>query len=341
MIFKQFFDPESSTFTYLLANRKGGEALIIDSVDDRIDEYLQFLGDNELKLVCTFDTHVHADHITGMDTLQSLTTCLTFIGSKNNTSVASRKLSHGDTVSIEGIELQVLATPGHTDDSYCFYMPGMVFTGDTLFIRGNGRTDFQNGDTASLYDSITKTLFGLPDNTIVYPGHDYKGETFSTIGHEKRENPRVAGKTKEDFIEIMDNLDLPNPKQMDIAVPINQRKGVKLQDEISKDHSLLPEEVHKNLKDYFLIDLRSEDEISKIGKIDNAIAIPFSNIEKDLKKSNSELVKALKGNKKVVYYCAFGERSALAIKLTLKENYSNIAHMKSGINGWNEFLKSV
>src|SRR5512144_1146304 len=185
MIFRQIFDSVSSTYSYLLASRRGGEALIIDPVLERVDRYLQLTKELDLKLVKAVDTHLHADHITGLGALRDRTHCITVMGEQTKADVVSMRLADGDRLTIEGLELDVLYTPGHTDDSYSFVLPDRVFTGDTLLIRGTGRTDFQNGDPRAQYESTFNRLLKLPDQTLVYPAHDYKGVTVSSIGEEK------------------------------------------------------------------------------------------------------------------------------------------------------------
>src|SRR6187455_3523766 len=215
MIFRQLFDQTSGTYSYLLASRRGGEALIIDPVLEKVDRYLQLLRELDLKLVKAVDTHMHADHITGLGALRDKTHCITVMGEQTKADVVSMRLADGETLTIEGLALDVIYTPGHTDDSYSFVMPDRVFTGDTLLIRGTGRTDFQNGDPRAQYDSIFNKLLKLPDETLVLPAHDYKGDTVSTIGEEKRFNPRLQVKSVDEYIDLMDKLNLPNPKMMD------------------------------------------------------------------------------------------------------------------------------
>ncbi len=225
MIFRQLFDSVSGTYTYLLASRRGGEALIIDPVLEKVDRYIQLVNELDLKLVKAVDTHLHADHITGLGALRDRTQCITVMGENSKVDVVSMRLSEGDKLTIEGIALDVLYTPGHTDDSYSFLMRDRVFTGDTLLIRGTGRTDFQNGDPRAQYDSIFNKLLRLPDETMVFPAHDYKGETVSTIGEEKAFNPRLQVKSVDEYADLMNSLNLPNPKMMDVAVPANMRVG--------------------------------------------------------------------------------------------------------------------
>ncbi len=329
MIFKQFFDPVSSTFTYLLAKSKGSEALIIDPVLENVDEYLRFLGQNNLKLVVAMDTHIHADHKTGLGQLRNITRCMTCLSEHANASTISRKLADGDKVSIDGVELMVFYTPGHTDDSCCFYTQGMVFTGDTLFIRGNGRTDFQHGDAGQLYDSISEKLFTLPDDTSVWPGHDYKGEQTSTIGIEKLENPRYFGKSREEFIDIMNSLNLPDPKLMDIAVPFNQHFGEGLGDDFDESIALNPQQMNE-LKGHIFVDLREEEEVKKVGTIENSLRIPLRRLESAIR----DLENPINHADGVVFFCAHGERSALALEMTRELGFKNGKHLANGISEW-------
>ena len=229
MIFRQLFDAVSGTYTYVLASGLGREALIIDPVRERTDEYLQLIADLDLKLVRAIDTHPHADHITALGELRDRTGCITIMGERTKAQCVSQNIRDGEMLDVDGVRLQALYTPGHTDESFSFVLrperPRAVFTGDVLLIRGSGRTDFQNGDPYKSWDSIVNRLFHLPDDTTVYPGHDYKGWTASSIGEEKRCNPRLAGKTREEYAAIMNGLQLPSPKLMDIAVPANLACG--------------------------------------------------------------------------------------------------------------------
>src|SRR3954471_9594138 len=233
MIFRQLFDSTSGTYSYLVASRRGGEAVIIDPVLERVDRYLQLVGELDLRLVKAVDTHLHADHITGLGALRDRTRCITVMGEQSGVDVVSMRVSDGDTLRIEGVGLDVIYTPGHTDDSYSFHMGDRVFTGDTLLIRGTGRTDFQNGDPRAQYESIFNRLLRLPEETLVFPAHDYKGDTVSTIGEEKCYNPRLQVGSVEEYAALMNGLNLSNPKMMDVAVPANKRQGL-AQDEIAR-----------------------------------------------------------------------------------------------------------
>src|SRR5499426_3077928 len=242
MIFRQLFDSVSSTYSYLLASRQGGEALIIDPVLEKVDRYLQLVRELDLKLVKAIDTHVHADHITGLGALRDQTKCITVMGERSGVDVVSMRVSEGDRIEIDDLALEVLYTPGHTDDSYSFRLADRVFTGDTLLIRGTGRTDFQNGDSRAQYDSIFNKLLRLPEQTLVFPAHDYKGETVSTIGEGKAFNPRLQVKSVDQYVDLMSKLNLPNPKMMDVAVPANLRQGLAQEEVARKGWALTPAE---------------------------------------------------------------------------------------------------
>jgi glyoxylase-like metal-dependent hydrolase (beta-lactamase superfamily II) len=228
MVVRQLFDAETSTFTYLLVDPASRNAALIDSVREQVDRDLHLVDELGVVLTHVLDTHTHADHITGAGLIRARTRAHTY-GSTLGASCTDVHLRHGDLIEIGASTLSVLATPGHTDDSISYYTPGAVFTGDALLIRGCGRTDFQNGDARTLFDSITRVLWSLPDDTIVYPAHDYRGFTSSTIGEERRWNPRVAGSSPDAFAALMDNLHLPRPRKMDEAVPANRACGLSVQ----------------------------------------------------------------------------------------------------------------
>jgi len=225
MLFRQMYDVDTGTWTYLLASRPGGEALVIDPVQEHTAEYLRLIGDLELKLVIAVDTHTHADHVTALGDLRDATGCVTMMGEQTKAECVSARFRDGESFGVDGVKLRAMATPGHTDESFSFVMADRVFTGDALLIRGTGRTDFQNGDPYAAWDSLFNKLLRLPDETLVYPGHDYRGWTVSTIGEERRFNPRLQVKSADEYARIMRELKLPSPKLMDIAVPANLRCG--------------------------------------------------------------------------------------------------------------------
>ena len=225
MIFRQLFDPETSTYTYLLADEATGEAALIDPVREQMERDVQLLHELDLRLVWALDTHTHADHVTAAGLLRERTGART-VGARTAAPCVSRHVGAGDVVEVGALGLEVLETPGHTDDSLSYRLGDRVFTGDSLLIRAAGRTDFQNGDAGQLFDSIHSQLFVLPDETRVYPAHDYRGFTVSTIGEEKRFNTRVAHRSREEFVQVMGALHLPEPTKIHEAVPANRSCGL-------------------------------------------------------------------------------------------------------------------
>ena len=225
MIFKQLFDKNSSTYTYLVASDRGREALIIDPVIENVDIYIQFLKDLDLKLVKVIDTHIHADHITGASKLKNETRCATIMGEHTPSDTVEIKVKNNEVIKIDSLEIKAIYTPGHTSDSYSFLMNNCVFTGDALLINGTGRTDFQNGSSKDSYESIFNKLLKLPDQTLLYPAHDYNGNKVSTIGKEKKFNPRLQVSCLDEYISIMNNLNLSKPKLMDANISSNIKLG--------------------------------------------------------------------------------------------------------------------
>ena len=221
MIFNQFFDEVSSTFTYLISSGKGREALIIDPVLEKTNDYILFLKKLDLKLVKVIDTHVHADHISGLKELNKQTDCTTIMGDQSKSEVINIRVKDNEKIKIENIELTAMFTPGHTDCSYSFFMKDRVFTGDTLLINGTGRTDFQNGNPIDQYHSLFEKILKLPEQTLVYPAHDYNGNKVCTIDKQKKTNPRLQVSSVEEYVSIMKNLKLDYPKMMKIAIPAN------------------------------------------------------------------------------------------------------------------------
>ncbi len=224
MIFRQVFDNKSSTYTYLIASAKGREAVIIDPVIEYVESYIDILNELELKLVKVIDTHIHADHVTGASKLKQSTNCSAIMGEHTPADTVDIKLKDDDVIKIDQLEIKAMYTPGHTSDSYSFLMNKYLFSGDTLLINGTGRTDFQNGSSKDAYHSIFNRLLKLPEDTILYPGHDYNGKKFSTIGNEKKFNPRLQVKNVDEYVELMSNLNLAKPKLIDI----NVRRNIKL-----------------------------------------------------------------------------------------------------------------
>jgi glyoxylase-like metal-dependent hydrolase (beta-lactamase superfamily II)/rhodanese-related sulfurtransferase len=336
MIFRQLFDHVSCTYSYLLASRVGGEALVIDPVLEKVDRYLQLVTELDLKLVKAVDTHLHADHITGLGALRDKTHCITVMGEQTKADVVSMRLGDGDKLTIEGLALDVIYTPGHTDDSYSFILPDRVFTGDTLLIRGTGRTDFQNGDARQQYMSIFDRLLKLPDPTLVYPAHDYKGDTVSTIGEEKAFNPRLQVKSVDEYVALMNNLKLPNPKMMDVAVPANMKVGLHQEEIARRGWSLSARDAMAFLgtPDIALIDLREPTERQRHGTIPGSLHVPYTALQESIRSGGmlNELAKST--SKRLLFYCAFGERSAMAVQAAHDVGLSSACHIQGGIDAW-------
>jgi sulfur dioxygenase len=336
MIFRQLFDSVSGTYTYLLASRRGGEALIIDPVLEKAERYLQLIKELDLKLVKAVDTHLHADHITGLGALRDRTQCITVMGDRSNVDVVSMRLSEGDRLTIEGVALDVLYTPGHTDDSYSFRMADRVFTGDTLLIRGTGRTDFQNGDPRAQYDSIFNKLLRLPDETLVFPAHDYKGETVTTIGEEKTFNPRLKVKSVDEYVALMNNLNLPNPKMMDVAVPANMRVGYAQEAIAQRGWAVTAQDAMTLVgrPEVALVDLRESNEREKHGVIPGSLHAPYPDLAAHVQRGGMLHELASATGKRVMFYCAFGERSAMAVQAAQDAGLSSACHIQGGIDAW-------
>src|SRR5262245_53609935 len=336
MIFRQLFDSVSGTYTYLLASRRGGEALIIDPVLDKVDRYLQLVDELDLRLVKAVDTHVHADHITGLGALRDRTRCITVMGEMSKVDVVSLRVAEGDKLGIEGLSLDVLYTPGHTDDSYSFLAGDRVFTGDTLLIRGTGRTDFQNGDARAQYESLFGKLLKLPEETLVFPAHDYKGDTVSTIGEEKAFNPRLQVKSVDEYVDLMNNLHLPNPKMMDVAVPANLRVGLAQEEIARRGWAVSAEQALALLgrTDVAMIDLRERREREKHGSIPGALHAPYPDLAENIRPGGMLHELAAATGKRIVFYCAFGERSAMAVEAAHQAGLSATIHIQGGIDAW-------
>ena len=228
MIFKQVFDQKSSTYTYLIASSRGREALIIDPVIENVGEYINLLKELDLKLVKVIDTHIHADHVTGASKLKDITKCSTIMGDHTPAETVEIKIKDDEYINLDNLRIRAMYTPGHTSDSYSFLMDNYLFSGDTLLINGTGRTDFQNGNSKDAYNSLFNRLLKLPDETLVYPAHDYKGEKVSSIGKEKKFNPRLQVSNVEEYIEIMNNLNLKKPAAIDFNVANNLKLGAEL-----------------------------------------------------------------------------------------------------------------
>ena len=225
MIFKQEFDTKTSTYTYIIASAKGREAVIIDPVLENVEDYISILKELDLKLVKVIDTHIHADHITGASKLKQATNCTTIMGEHTPADTVEIKVKDNEVINIDNLKIRSMYTPGHTSDSYSFLLDNYLFTGDTLLINGTGRTDFQNGSSKDAYNSLFNNILKLPEETLVYPGHDYNGKFSSTIGKEKKYNPRLQVKSEDEYIDLMSKLNLAKPKLIDINVSRNIKLG--------------------------------------------------------------------------------------------------------------------
>src|SRR5438105_13059976 len=338
MIFRQLFDQVSGTYTYLLASRRGGEALIIDPGLEKVDRYLQLIHELDVKLVKAVDTHLHADHITGLGALRDRTHCITVMGEQTKADVVSMRLAEGDKLTVEGVSLDVLYTPGHTDDSYSYVMSDRVFSGDTLLIRGTGRTDFQNGDPRAQYDSIFNKLLKLPDEMLVFPAHDYKGETSSTIGEEKAFNPRLQVNSIDAYVDLMNKLNLPNPKMMDVAVPANMKVGFAQEAIAQRGWAVNAAQARALIgqPDVVLIDLREKSEREKQGVIPGSLHAPYPDLAGNVRRGGMLHELAAATGKRMLFYCAFGERSAMAVQAAQDARLGSARHLHGGIDAWSK-----
>lgn len=332
LIFHQMFEAESSTFTYLLADREKKEAILIDSVVETVDRDLKLISELGLTLKYVLDTHIHADHVTGAGEIRNrLKHVKTAVPKNANVPCADILLSEGNELNFGTFTINVLETPGHTDASLSFICEDMVFTGDALLIRGTGRTDFQSGSAEQLYESVTGKLFKLPPDTKVYPAHDYKGFTSSTIEMEKQHNPRLgSGKSKADFIRIMSELKLAYPKKIDVALPANLACGTTSDRTIGTVSSISPEELKPRLKEALVVDVRGPDEFKgELGHIEGVYQIALGD----------ELTHFLEGydrSEEIVFVCRTGRRSEEATKLGLKLGFNRVANLAGGMERWRQ-----
>jgi len=346
MLLRQLFDRETWTYTYLIADEESGEAVLIDPVIDQLERDIKLLEELGLKLVYTLDTHTHADHITGSGLLRKRLGSKAVTGAHAGAEGADLLVDDGSRLKVGSVELEVRSTPGHTDGCITVVTAdhNHAFTGDALFIRGTGRTDFQQGSAERLYRSIHDKIFTLPDDTIIWPGHDYRGMTFTTVGEEKRLNPRVGdGRTEAEFAEIMDNLHLPTPKKLDIAVPANLLCGIVPPSSMSGDP--LPERgwaaierspqgipevsiawVAKNKGAVRMVDVREIDEAESDGKIENVDVVPMGTVDEASKAWDKEIP--------VITICRSGRRSGRVALELEKLGFKRIASMRGGMVAW-------
>ncbi|RME97298.1 MAG: MBL fold metallo-hydrolase [Alphaproteobacteria bacterium] len=338
MIFQQLFDPVSCTYTYLLARRHGGEAVIIDPVLEHVETYLGLLERLDLRLLKAIDTHIHADHVTGLAELRDHTKCITVMGERSGADVVSMRVKEDEVIDVDGVKMRTLYTPGHTDDSYSFVMDDRVFTGDALLIGGTGRTDFQNGDPRAAYDSLFNKLLRLPEETMVFPAHDYNGNTASTIGFERAHNPRLQVSSPDEYAEIMNNLKLPNPKMMDVAVPANKAVGKTLQKYVRPGEALTVEQCRKAAQQsgIVLIDLREKHERERDGWIPESLHVPYEELEEHLFESGVLRRIAEDHPDGLILYCAHGERSALALDTMRDSGIGGVKHLAGGLKAWRD-----
>lgn len=326
MLLRQLFDRDTSTYTYLLADEISGEALLIDPVLEQVERDLALVRELGLTLRYALDTHVHADHVTASGTLRKRTQCQT-VSAVGGAACADVHVTGGQTLQLGDMRIDVISTPGHTDDSVSYYASGHVFTGDALFVRGTGRTDFQNGDAGQLYDSITKRLFALPDDTQVWPGHDYKGHTKTSIGEEREHNPRLAGKSREEFIQIMNGLGLPPPAQLDRAVPANRACGIAALNQEKPAPRVVdvePAELSSLVPHARVIDVREPDEFTgELGHLGSAELVPLATVES----------RARDWDRKhpILMVCRSGRRSAQAAEKLIELGFEQVMNLRGGM----------
>lgn len=328
MLIRQLFDQDTFTYTYIVADTATKQAALIDPVLNQVERDLTLLEQLGLKLTHVLDTHVHADHVTGAGELRQRTGAHV-VASPLGAECVDTKVQHGDEVQVGSVRIRVLATPGHTDDSLSYLVDGHVFTGDALFVRGTGRTDFQNGSADDLWRSITETLFTLPDDTVVWPGHDYRGHASSTIGEEKRHNPRVAGKTKDQFVSLMGGLNLPRPKYLDVAVPANRECGLGralgdageqgFRELPARDAAAFAEDTRA-----LVLDVREPHELSgELGQFPGSVNVPRGEI--------AQAALDLSFDAPILVVCRSGRRSRSVCETLVKRGFRNVANMTGGM----------
>jgi len=335
MIFRQLFDPETCTYTYLLADTQTGEAVLIDPVAEQVERDLRLINELNLNLVYCLDTHVHADHVTGAGMLREKTGCRTAVSASAGVACADEGVAHGDQLTFGGQRIEVRETPGHTAGCLTFIVhygdQTLAFTGDALFIRGCGRTDFQQGDAHALYHSVHTQIFSLPDDAIIYPGHDYKGHHFSTVAEEKAHNPRLKTAISEDqFVSIMANLNLDQPKKLHLAVPANLGCGLTREGEQNQERDIpeiSPAET-RDLSEWRVIDVREPHEWEgELGCIDIAERIPQARVA------------STAGNwdrgTPLLLVCRSGRRSRNVAATLIDMGFSNVSNLTGGMIAWN------
>lgn len=342
LIFHQLFEHESSTYTYLLADKKTKEAVLIDPVIETIDRDLKLIHELGLNLKYVLDTHVHADHVTAAGEIRNRTRAKTAVSMQAKVKCVDIPLEDGQQIQFGDFVIKAMATPGHTDSCMSFYTEGMLFTGDAILVRGTGRTDFQGGSAEKLYDSITAKIFSLPEDTAIFPGHDYRGHTSSTIAQEKEFNPRIGGgKTKEQFVQIMKELKLANPKKIHEALPANMACGIRKEDRVLRPQVVdgIPEvtceDVNQTLGKVRLIDVRRPEEFNnEYGHIKGAELVTLGDeLMQFLEKGNRE--------EEIVFVCRSGGRSGQATAISKQLGYTKTVNMVGGMIRWNELKQEV
>lgn len=336
MLIKQLFDPESCTYTYLIADPQSREAIIIDPVREQVDRDLRIINELGVGLLYVLETHVHADHVTGSSLLKSQTGAKSGVAKVAEVSCADLHLEHGDSLSFGEYRLQVRATPGHTDGCLTYVLETngemYAFTGDTLFIRGCGRTDFQNGSSKRLYESVHTQIYTLPEATNIFPGHDYNGRKITTVAQEKEKNPRLNLNVEKDvFIQIMKELKLKKPKKMQMAVPANLNCGQSLVDKVKGGKSIIEEDYRglNPLMEYRIIDVRSLREFNgPLGHINGAELVPLETV--------GESSKTWSKAEAILLVCRSGQRSARAYTLLQALGFDNLTNLKGGMKKWVE-----
>lgn len=328
MLLRQLFDLETSTYTYLVADEASGAALVIDPVREKLGRDLELIEELGLTLRYALDTHVHADHVTAAGALRARTGCK-IVASVGGAESADLHVRDGDRFRLDAIEVEVIGTPGHTDDSVSYKIGDNLFTGDALLVRGCGRTDFQNGSAEQLYDAITRRVFTLPDATRVWPGHDYRGHTVSSVGEEKRFNPRLAGKSRDEFVRIMHALALPRPARIDEAVPANREVGLGMAQDAAAGgfRECDAPSARAALSTTRVIDVREPHEYAgELGHIEGAENVPmtrFPEVAADWKRADPLLV-----------VCRSGRRSREVCQMLARLGFEDIANLAGGMLEW-------